>query len=193
MSLASLLRRNPPQKDRGNWPLERKLALDWIIGELVWMRHDRHPHLAKIVSASYPCGTDTEKLGLRMHEWMYRHILSSSPTWAMEGQQELYRLLEDTAHEFNRVVLSNSGAHPVSPDSQWPFLYWSYIRQNTGQISRADKKYSDPYGFKTGFLSENLPVRGADTIFFDRIRRFHRRPITIGEVPKDELEPPSIT
>lgn len=181
---------NPPQTDHSAWLIANKLELDWIIGELVWMRAGRHPHLAKIVCDRYPlCRDDTALLQARMHEWMYVRMLSDSPGRMLEGMRELYRLLEDTAHDFNRTVLDSHVTYPLDPDGPWPFAYWSYVRRNSHEIVHADRKACDPYEYKTAYLL----IDGADAFYYDRVRRAQTPPITVGEVPKDELEPPSVS
>lgn len=177
-------RGNPPPTDPSTWPLERRLEFDWVIGELMWMRAGRHPHLAKIVCDRYPlCRDDTELLQARMHEWMYIQMLSDSPGRMLEGMRELYRLLEDTAHDFNRIVLDSHAAYLLDPDGPWPFAYWSRVRQNSDEVVHADRKFIDPYQYRTNYLPT---YDDADAFYFNRVHRAQMKPITVGEVPAEE-------
>ena len=177
-----------PQPDYGLWPLARKLELDWIVGELNWFRADRHPRSCDAARAKFPgLGADTDALAARAHEWLCRRMLSTSPGHNLEAQAELYQLLADTAQDFNRTVFDSDGPYPLAPEGPWPFKYWSYMRWSTRKIE--DGKAGRPDRYETAYIL----IDGVDRFYLDRIRRAHRRPIAAGEVPKDELIPPTLS
>lgn len=179
-----------PQPECGNWPLKRKLELNWIIGELNWFRADRHPSACEAAIKRFPgIRNDIPALEARAHEWLCIRMLSRSPGYNLEAQAALYQLLADTAADFNRTVFDSNAPYSLEPDGPWPFKYWSYLRWSTLKLEDVSAKASDPYRYRAAYLT----IGGGDCIYFDRIRRAQMKPITVREVPAEERTPPTLS
>lgn len=163
-------RKFTPRPDCDRWPSPRKLELDWIIGELNAFQAVRHPHMVSIICEQFPSlRDDIPRLGAQAHDWLCRRMLATAPTSNLEAAAELYRLLAETAGDFNRTVFDSGAAYATDPESPWPFKYWSYMRWNTIKI--AEGKAGAPDRYETAYL----PIGGANGFYLDRIRRAHQR------------------
>lgn len=201
-----------PQPNCTEWPIERQLELNWIIGELNWIRATRHPHLCQIASECpvirkrFPSLriTDTALLGAVAHDFLCQRILSTSPSYNIQARNEAHRLLADTARDFNRTVLSSDADYPTDSDSPWSFKYWSYLRWHTLKVAGAGLKTDTAQRYRSQNRKESadVPIRyhtpyltidGVNRMYLDNIRRAHLRPIAVGEVPEDERIPPTLS